>query len=69
MTDHDIGRAIVAARHQERAEAIVVAEGLTFALAVQAGTRADLREARSLLKAAIVHALGEEFNRGPGSHR
>jgi hypothetical protein len=41
----------------EKAERIIKSEGLTFALAFRVGTDDDMREARAMLKAAIVKAL------------
>ncbi len=41
------------------AERIIRSEGLTFALAAVANMDGDLREARDLLKQAIVKALAE----------
>jgi hypothetical protein len=51
-------------RHEQLAEKIITAGGLVFALASSVGKEGDLREARRLLKDAIVRALEDEFNHG-----
>ena len=51
-------------RHDEAAERIIKNEGLAFALASKVGKEGDLREARGLLKTAIIKALESEWDRG-----
>ena len=43
----------------ERAEGIIRLQGLTFALAMKAGNQKDMREARAMLKQAIMDAFVE----------
>jgi len=49
-------------RHNDTAERIIKLEGFAFALASLTGK--ELPEARAMLKAAILNALQDEFNRG-----
>lgn len=45
--------------HAERAESIIKVQGLTFALAVASKDAQNMRDARDVLKRAIVRALDE----------
>jgi ABC-type transport system involved in Fe-S cluster assembly fused permease/ATPase subunit len=46
-------------QHAERAERIIRTQVLMFALAIAGGKEKDMRDARAILKEAIVIALDE----------